>query len=237
MWRSFINKHDTNHTNKDKSKNHKFTVSEGDDVYFNYKNNDGIFLLHNGAIKLSTVLSAKRGRTTSHEYITKIVSAGEYFGLKMLMLADKRERRTDQDYRLTPSRAISLSNSEVEFFPIEMIQNHLQNSDSIICDILYQSVSDFFNKNKSMQMNFLASVQERIIMMLVQMAQRFGEKTKDGIEINLKLSRAEMAQLASTINESLSRHLSELKSEGLLDVQGKKIIIKDLAKLKEKMFS
>ncbi|NUM60096.1 MAG: winged helix-turn-helix domain-containing protein, partial [Bdellovibrionaceae bacterium] len=51
---------------------------------------------------------------------------------------------------------------------------------------------------------------------------------------NLKLTRNEFAQLASTINESLSRHLTEFKAEGLIDINGKEIIIKDKQGLKVK---
>jgi len=78
---------------------------------------------------------------------------------------------------------------------------------------------------------YLASVGERIAHTLVDLAQRFGEKTPSGVLLQLKLTRGELAQLAGTINESLSRHLSEMKDENIIEVRGKEILIKDMARL------
>jgi hypothetical protein len=69
---------------------------------------------------------------------------------------------------------------------------------------------------------------------LVVLADKFGVQTPAGISLNLKLTRNEFAQLASTINESLSRHLTEFKNEGLIELNGKEIIIKDMKSLMAK---
>jgi CRP-like cAMP-binding protein len=78
------------------------------------------------------------------------------------------------------------------------------------------------------QFHYLASVQERIAYQLVVLADRFGVPLANGsVSLNLKLTRNELAQMASTINESLSRHLTEFKNENLIDLNGKEILIKD----------
>jgi hypothetical protein len=59
------------------------------------------------------------------------------------------------------------------------------------------------------------------------LADKFGTPSANGVSLNLRLTRHELAQLAGTINESLSRHLTELKDEGVLDVRGKEIVIKN----------
>jgi CRP-like cAMP-binding protein len=80
----------------------------------------------------------------------------------------------------------------------------------------------------------LASVQERIAYQLSVLADKFGVTTANGISLNLRLTRNELAQLAGTINESLSRHLTEFKNEGLLELNGREIIIKDKEALKKR---
>ncbi|MCB0371048.1 MAG: winged helix-turn-helix domain-containing protein, partial [Bdellovibrionales bacterium] len=90
-----------------------------------------------------------------------------------------------------------------------------------------QAVNDIENYETTSQLHYLASVQERIAYQLILLADKFGVVSEKGISLNLKLTRNEFAQLASTINESLSRHLTEFKSEGLIDINGKEIIIKD----------
>lgn len=93
--------------------------------------------------------------------------------------------------------------------------------------VLEQAVSDIENFESTSQLHYLASVQERIAYQLVIMAEKFGVETPQGISLNLKLTRNEFAQLASTINESLSRHLTEFKNEGLIELNGKEILIKN----------
>jgi CRP/FNR family transcriptional regulator, cyclic AMP receptor protein len=93
--------------------------------------------------------------------------------------------------------------------------------------MLEQAVMDIQNFEKVSQLHYLASVQERIAFQIISLADRFGVETSKGISLNLKLTRNEFAQLASTINESLSRHLTEFKNEGLIDINGKEIIIKN----------
>ncbi len=80
----------------------------------------------------------------------------------------------------------------------------------------------------------MASVEERIAYQLILMSEKFGVETEDGVSLNLKLTRNELAQMASTINESLSRHLTEFKNEGLIELNGKEIIIKNKAGLMAK---
>ena len=92
-------------------------------------------------------------------------------------------------------------------------------------ELLQQSVGEINTNEKTGQFNYLASVQERIAYRLIELSDRFGVKQGNGVSLNLKLTRNEFAQLASTINESLSRHLTEFKNEGLIDINGKEIII------------
>ena len=95
----------------------------------------------------------------------------------------------------------------------------------IIFTLLFAFSFNAFTFQNSNQFHYLASVQERIAYQITSLADRFGVKTSRGISLNLKLTRNEFAQLASTINESLSRHLTEFKNEGLIDINGKEIII------------
>jgi CRP-like cAMP-binding protein len=70
-------------------------------------------------------------------------------------------------------------------------------------------------------------VQERIAYQILLLADKFGAQTTQGLSLNLRLTRNELAQLAGTINESLSRHLTEFKNEGIIDLNGKEIIVKN----------
>lgn len=68
---------------------------------------------------------------------------------------------------------------------------------------------------------------------LIRMANSFGVAGEDGIRINLKLTNTEMAEFIGTTRESVNRMLNGLKEEGTIEMQGGRIIIRDLHALKK----
>lgn len=199
------------------------TFNEGETIF---KENDipkGLYLLKTGCVKLFVNRDHSRGRTTSPEYVTKLVSPGEVFGYKSLVQGGNSQ-----------SFAKAVRKTTIWLYPKASMEPMLNAMNPMMKMVLEQSVSDLKNFEKTNQFHYLASVQERIAYQLVMLADRFGVQTERGISLNLKLTRNEFAQLASTINESLSRHLTEFKAEGLIDLDGKEIIILDREKLAAK---
>ena len=68
---------------------------------------------------------------------------------------------------------------------------------------------------------------------LIRMANSFGIAQEDGIRINLKLTNTEMAEFIGTTRESVNRMLNGLKEDGTIDMQGGRIVIRDLNALKK----
>ena len=176
----------------------------------------GLYYVHSGCVKVVVNRAHARGRTTTNEYVTKLVSPGEYFGYKSLVKGAP-----------TASHAKAVKSTVLWLYPRELIQVAVAQASPLIKLLLNQAVNDLESFETISQLHYLASVQERIAYQLVLLADRFGVQTPSGISLNLKLTRNEFAQLASTINESLSRHLTEFKNEGLIDLNGKEIIIKN----------
>lgn len=183
----------------------------------------GLYYLQTGCVKVLVNRAAQRGRTTSDEYVTKLVSSGEFFGYKSLVRGGGQR-----------ASAKAIKPSTVWLYPKELIMASLANANPVIKMLLEQSVADIETFENVSQLHYLASVQERIAYQLILLGDKFGTASADGIRLNLKLTRSEFAQLASTINESLSRHLTEFKNEGLIDLNGKEIIIKDREALMKK---
>lgn len=176
----------------------------------------GLFYVQSGCVKVVVNRPHARGRTTTNEYVTKLVSPGEYFGYKSLVKGE-----------MTQSHAKAVKPTVLWLYPRELINVAMNQSNPMVKLLLTQAVSDLDSFESISQLHYLASVQERIAYQLVLLGEKFGVQTPSGLSINLKLTRNEFAQLASTINESLSRHLTEFKNEGLIDLNGKEIIIKN----------
>lgn len=72
------------------------------------------------------------------------------------------------------------------------------------------------------------TIRQRLIAMLVKLAQSEGKKTERGIEILLPATHQELANQLGTVRELISRNLMRLQAEGLLDVDARQIVIRDL---------
>ncbi len=183
----------------------------------------GLYYLKTGCVKTLVNRSLKRGRFNSPEFINKIVGPGEIFGFKSIIKQGP-----------TSFSAEATKESEVIIYSTDFLLKILNEGNFLFRSLLTQIADDLSGFETVSQLHYLASVQERIAYQLVLLTQKFGVSRSDGILIDLRLSRNELAQLAGTINESLSRHLTEFKNEGIIEVQGKEIIVKDLPALKRR---
>jgi CRP/FNR family transcriptional regulator len=72
------------------------------------------------------------------------------------------------------------------------------------------------------------TIRQRLISTLLKLAQSEGRKTARGIELQLPASHQELANQLGTVRELISRNLMRLQAEGLLDVDARQIVVKDV---------
>lgn len=71
----------------------------------------------------------------------------------------------------------------------------------------------------------------RTASVLVLLANKYGVDTQKGVSIELNITREELAHFVGTTRETISRALSQLHREGLLNTRGRRISITDFPKL------
>lgn len=72
------------------------------------------------------------------------------------------------------------------------------------------------------------TIRQRLISVLVKLAQTEGAKTARGIEFQLPSTHQELAHQLGTVRELISRNLMRLQAEGLVEVEARHIVVKDL---------
>jgi len=72
------------------------------------------------------------------------------------------------------------------------------------------------------------TIRQRLISALLKLSQTDGSATARGIEVQLPGSHQELANQLGTVRELISRNLARLQAEGLLEVDARKIVIKDI---------
>lgn len=72
------------------------------------------------------------------------------------------------------------------------------------------------------------TIRQRLVSALLKIAEAEGKKTARGIEFLLPSSHQELANRLGTVRELVSRNLMRLQAEGLLEVEARQIVVKDL---------
>ena len=72
------------------------------------------------------------------------------------------------------------------------------------------------------------TIRQRLIALLVKIAQNEGKKTERGIEVHLPATHQELANQLGTVRELISRNLMRLQAESLLEVDARLIVVRDL---------
>ncbi len=72
------------------------------------------------------------------------------------------------------------------------------------------------------------TIRQRLISALVKLAQTAGHQTPRGIEFLLPGSHQELANQLGTVRELISRNLMRLQAEGLLEVDARQIVVRDI---------
>jgi CRP/FNR family cyclic AMP-dependent transcriptional regulator len=75
------------------------------------------------------------------------------------------------------------------------------------------------------------TVRQRLAALLLRLAHREGKRTSGGITIMLPDSNQEIASQIGTVRELVSRNLSRLQSEGVIEIGDRKVTIRDLKRI------
>lgn len=169
-----------------------------------------LYFIQSGSVKLY------KNNEFGKELITRIYSEGEFFGYYALINETAYDHSavalTDCELRLIPKddfRMLLYNNREFAAQFIKILSNSLSTAEQDLIELAY------------------SSVRRKVANALVAFAT--AQPGQDRPEI--KVSRDDLAARAGTAKETLIRTLSDFKSEGILDIDGGVILIKDLDKL------
>ncbi len=72
------------------------------------------------------------------------------------------------------------------------------------------------------------TIRQRLVSTLLRLAESDGSRTAHGIEFQLPATHQELANQLGTVRELISRNLMRLQAEGLLEVDARRIVVKDM---------
>jgi CRP/FNR family transcriptional regulator len=81
------------------------------------------------------------------------------------------------------------------------------------------------------------TVRHRLAALLLRLAEQQGKRTPRGVEFTITASNQELAAHLGTVRELVSRNLSRLQAEGLIQLDGKNVVIPDWKALESEIQS
>jgi CRP/FNR family transcriptional regulator, cyclic AMP receptor protein len=81
------------------------------------------------------------------------------------------------------------------------------------------------------------TVRHRLAAFLLRLAQKEGKRTPEGVEITMPVSNQELASQIGTVRELVSRNLSRLQAEGMIKIDGRTVIVRNLKGLEAELQS
>jgi CRP/FNR family transcriptional regulator, cyclic AMP receptor protein len=131
-----------------------------------------------------------------------------------------------------PASASALEDSEVLFISRKDFQNFCREHPDVALKVIAVVGSRLRRLVGIIEDLSFTTVRQRLIALILRMAQTSGSASKEGVRVELTMSHQDLAAELGTVRELISRNLSRLQAEGFLEVEGRKIVVKDLAGLK-----
>lgn len=179
---------------------------------------DGLYFIKSGRVKISKMTDDGR------EQILHFLQQGDIFAEVTLF-----------DGGSFPATAEVLEDALIGIIRNQDINRLLKNYPDLAIRLL-QIMSKKLRRAQ-MQVRDLAlkDTYARAVGMLYKLAKEYGEPCGEGIRITISLSRQELANSIGTSRETVTRILSDLKKNKIIDLDKQEIIVLNEKKLKEWM--
>ena len=136
-----------------------------------------------------------------------------------------------------PASASALEDTEVLFISRQDFQNFCREHPEVALKVIAVVGSRLRRLVGIIEDLSFTTVRHRLIALLLRLAQEHGAVPRDGMRLELTTSHQDLAAELGTVREIVSRNLSRLQAEGFLEVDGRRITLKDLAGLRREQAS
>jgi CRP/FNR family transcriptional regulator len=187
-----------------------FPHRRGQILYYEGTKPLGIFCVNAGVIKVYK--TASNGK----EQILYLAKEGDFLGYSALL--------GEENYT---SSAQIIEDAKICFIPREAFLGSMMKNAEFFKRITKQICHELGVMEEKLTDASQKSIRERLALLLLQLANTYGVEGEGHQRINLLLTREELAGMVGTATESVIRLLSEFKKDGLIELEGKKILLKD----------
>lgn len=173
-----------------------------------------VFFINKG--KVRTFKMNNNGK----EFATGLYTAGDFLGYMSVLeggrVSESAETLEDCELATIPREellALLYKDRDVSIRFIKMLTKEVKENEKRLLELAY------------------SSVRQRVALALLRLRDTFGDQEDQGL--GLRISRDDLATIVGTATESLIRTLSDLKEDGLIELQGRDIKVRNMQGLEK----
>ena len=178
---------------------------------------DSLYVVLDGKMKLT------RAAADGRENLLSVIGPGEMFG--ELSLFDPRPR-TSSAVAVTDTRLAALAHDElrdwltgrpdVSLHLLRALAQRLRRANDVTADLVFTDVPG------------------RVAKALLDLADRFGQQTDEGLQVHHDLTQEELAQLVGASRETVNKALADFAARGWLHISARSVLIVDSERLRKR---
>lgn len=192
-------------------------IAKGSVLFAEGDEGDQLYVIAEGKLKLGT--SSGDGR----ENLLSILGPGEMFG--ELSLFDPNPR-TSTATAVTDAKLLSLGQEKLLPWLVENPMVSLQ--------LLASLAQRLRRTNEAVGDLVFSDVPGRVAKALIDLGERFGKKTDEGLFVHHDLTQEELAQLVGASRETVNKALADFAGRNWLKLDGRAVLITDFERLSKR---
>lgn len=193
----------------------KVSFKKKDVIFSEGDPSDWFYIVLNGKVKITKL--SQEGK----EIILEIISPMDFFGGLAVIKGFPY-----------PANAIAMEDTELLKISRSNLMRILDRFPNLMYCMALQLSDRMKESHETLKNIALERVEARIASLLLKLADKTGKETEDGLLINMKLTKQDIAEMVGTTVETSIRTMSKFKRLGMISEKEGKIIIKDIKKLK-----
>ena len=195
----------------------RVSMRRGDVVFAEGDLGDRLYVVADGKVKLG------RTATDGRENLLAILGPGEMFG--ELSVFDPGAR-TSTATALTEGVLLGLGQRDLRAW--------LTGRPEVAEELLGALARRLRRTNEAMADLVFSDVPGRVAKALLDLSERFGRPTDDGLRVAHDLTQEELAQLVGASRETVNKALADFASRGWLRLEARAVVLMDIERLRKR---
>jgi CRP/FNR family cyclic AMP-dependent transcriptional regulator len=192
-------------------------LSRGEHLFMEGDDGDALYVVIEGKMKLT------RAAADGRENLLSVIGPAEMFG--ELSLFDPRPRT---------SSASAVTEVILAVLPHDALLPLLRKRPEISLHLMRALVQRLRRANDVTADLVFTDVPGRVAKALLDLSDRFGQQTDEGLQVHHDLTQEELAQLVGASRETVNKALADFAARGWLHISARSVLIVDSERLRKR---